>query len=474
MRKLIVLLLLLLPIFAFSQRRDSVQKFGYHFQQTLVGQVAINGQQLGDLPIQDSGHNSFKDNQLKISLSATFYLGFKLWHNGSFYIDPDIAGGSGIGGTLGMAGYANGEIFRVGNPAPSFYVSRVFIRQYIPLSSSKSFVQPDNNQLGEWVPDSRLQITVGKFTLGDMFDNNHYSHDPRTRFLNWSLMNAGAFDFASNTKGYTWGVVTEYITPFISARAGIGLEPQYSNGPLTTNRRWNGDNNPNSNMLDLETGIYNQGYGLNFELEKPFKLQSGKNMVIRLLGFVNHVQAANYTAATKLLHTSDSAMYSSIFIDNGSLALDTLRPHAPTAIKYGFSLNIEKPIGAHAGAFTRLSWNDGQTESYAFAEIDRSESIGCVLHGEMYHRYHDRIEFAFVSNQLSTSHKNYLEAGGYGFMLGEPNLKYAPENIIELQYIYDLGKDFTVSPDYQLIMNPGYDSHRGPISVIGLRTHVNF
>ena len=336
------------------------------------------------------------------------------------------------------------------------------MRKYFPLTDSQSYVASDANQLGEFVPDRRIQLTFGKLSLADMFDCNHYSHDPRTRFLNWSLMNAGAFDFASNTKGYTYGIVTEYITPGISGRFGVAIEPQYSNGPLTTKRDING-----TSLLDLEVAIPDAGYSLNFELEKPFKLKDGKNSIIRVLGFVNRVRAGKYTDAMASPYFSTAV---DSFVDNGSVALSSVRKF--NAIKYGFSFNLEQPLGKHAGMFSRLSWNDGKTESFAFAEIDRSESVGIVVHGGAFHRYHDRVEAAMVFNQLSNEHRDYLVNGGYGFMLGEKGMKYAGEAILEFQYIYDLGKDFNVSPDLQLIMNPGYDSHRGPITVFGIRTHV--
>ena len=455
-----ILILLSLPTLSLAHPADTVQKFSYHFQQTLVGQSAFSDSLS---PLQKASRNAFYDPQMKMSMSSTFYLGVKLAKNMGLYINPDIAGGSGLGGTLGVAGYMNGEIFRVGNPAPSVYVSRLFIRKYFPLTDSTSYVASDANQLGEYVPDKRIQLTIGKITLADAFDNNHYSHDPRTRFLNWSLMNAGAYDFASNTKGYTYGIVTEYISPFISGRFGIGIEPQYSNGPITTKRDFN-----DVPLLDLEVAIPNQGYSLNAELEKPFKLKSGKNGVIRVLGFINRVRAGKYTDA--MASPYYGAMPDS-FVDNGSVALASVRKF--NAIKYGFSLNLEQPIGKHAGAFSRISWNDGKTESFAFAEIDRSESLGFVLHGGAFKRYHDRVEAAIVFNQVSSEHKDYLVNGGYGFMLGEKGMKYASEAIIEFQYIYDLGKDFNVSPDFQIIMNPGYDAHRGPVSVFGVRTHVS-
>jgi high affinity Mn2+ porin len=403
---------------------------------------------------------------MKISLSSTFYLGFKISRNTKFYINPDIAGGSGIGGTLGIAAYPNGEIFRVGNPAPAIYFSRAFIRHYVPLkNTSYSYSESDQNQLGEFVPTHRLQLTIGKFTLNDIFDCNHYSHDPRTRFLNWALMNSGAYDFASNTKGYTYGIVIERITPELSLRTGIGVEPVYSNGPLSYRRQIG-----RFPLLDMEVDLNkNTGYGWQFEVEKPIRQKSGKPMIIRALVFANSTNSGKYSDAIA------SPYYTAkpdSFVNNGSLSIASVRN--PGTVKYGASLNIEKPIGPHAGALARFSWNDGRSESFAFAEIDQSESLGFVLHGTAYHRYHDRVMAAIVVNQVSTVHRDYLLHGGYGFMLGEPNMRYASECVIELQYSYSLGQDFVISPDFQYILNPGYDANRGSIRVWGVRSHINF
>ena len=454
---IVVLLVIASVTSAFAQKRDSVEKFSYHVQQTLVGQSA------GYNPPTQSqiGHNTFDDQSLKVSLSSTFYLGHKLWRGASVYVNPDIAGGAGLGGTVGIAGYVNGEIFRVGNPAPTLYISRAFVRQYFAIGDEVKYVATDQNQLGEWVPTNRVQFTIGKFSMADVFDNNHYSHDPRTRFLNWSLMNAGSYDFPSNTKGYTYGAVIERITPNFSARVGVGMEPQYSNGPLTTNR--------NSGMLDMEYG-YN-GYGVTAEVEAPIHQGSGKDATIRILYFVNSVNAGSYADALNKVVAYRKAGIDT-FVDNASNTLASSRRSG--ALKYGFGINVEKPIGQHAGSFMRLNMNDGQTESFAFAEIDQSASLGFVLHGSAYNRYHDRIEIAGAVNGISQIHRQYLEAGEYGFMLGEPGMKYGPEYVMEFQYVYDLGKDFMVSPDFQLIVNPGYDMNRGIIRVVGLRTHIQF
>ena len=459
------LLILLMPLFTFAQT-DSVEKRAYHFQQTLVSQVVNTND-----PVY-VGHNSFVENQMKMSMSSTFYLGFKLSKNTSIYINPDVAGGSGLGGTLGVAGCMNGEIFRVGNPAPAVYFSRCFIRQYIPLKNTAySYVKPDANQLGEWVPDKRIQISLGKLSLADMFDCNHYSHDPRTRFLNWSLMNSGSYDFASNTKGYTYASVVEYITPKISNRFAVAIMPVYSNGPLSYQRDING-----VSLMDMEFDLRKNTYGLNYEIEIPYEIPdiSSKNGRLRVLTFLNFVNAGTYTNA---IMSPYYKQYPDSFVNNASLALSSVRS---MNVKYGFSVNIEQPLGKHSGVFSRISWNDGKTESFCFAEIDQSESFGVVLHGTTWNknRFADRIELAFACNQISQQHINYLAGGGYGFMLGEPHMRYAPESIFEIQYVIDIDpspdRDFMISPDIQFIVNPGYDSNRSNLVIFGVRSHIDF
>ncbi len=41
---------------------------------------------------------------------------------------------------------------------------------------------------------------------------------------------------------------------------------------------------------------------------------------------------------------------------------------------------------------------------------------------------------AFVSNAIKRDHQNYLHYGGLGFLLGDGNLTYAREDIVEWYY----------------------------------------
>jgi len=180
-----------------------------------------------------SGQNSLSaQHERAYSVTTTLYLGRHLWKEAALYFNPEMAGGTGVGSTLGIAGFPNGETFRIGNPQPTVYVARIFLRQHIDLDKDHyENLTDDANQVTERVSTTRLTLTAGKFSVGDFFDNSNVSHDPRSDFMNWSLMNNGAYDYAANTRGYTYGFVAEYVKPTWTLRLGTALEPTYANGP---------------------------------------------------------------------------------------------------------------------------------------------------------------------------------------------------------------------------------------------------
>ena len=455
------LLLLLLPIMAQAQS-DSTQRWMCNMQVTYVTQYAMNNpKQIGYNTAYSTG-NTFIDNKSKSSLSSTLFLGTRLWKGAELYVNPEVAGGQGIGGTLGIAGYPNGEIFRVGDPTPTLYVARAFLRQTIKLNTipvnskgdDREYVKADQTQLSGFTSSKRLVFTVGKFTLADIFDNNHYSHDSRTRLLNWSLMSAGAYDFASDTKGYTYAAVGEYISPEFSIRFGTAMEPMYANGPMGPHK-----------FMDLEAQTGN-GIAYNYEIEKPFNLNKHKPSIFRALFFFNKNHSGEYALA------QHGGSFDSIYFNNATKGMNQVRSKTPSAVKYGIVLGLQQPISEHAGMFSRISWNDGHTESWAFAEIDNSITAGFVFHCKAWHRFNDRLTIGLASNGISKDHQTYLAAGGYGFMLGDGKLNYGREGIIEVQYEWEIKRGFILSPDYQLISNPGYNKANGTISVFGIRSHI--
>ena len=392
-----------------------------------------------------SGQNSFLPASGRaFSVTSTAYIGRKLWKGAAIYFDPEMAGGKGLSSTLGIAGFPNGETFRIGDPSPVVYVARLFLRQQVNFASAETDTLTDGfNQLNETVSAKRLTINFGKFGLADFFDQNLVSHDPRTDFLNWSLMNNGAYDYAANTRGYTGGLILEYYTPGWVIRGGTALMPVYANGP-TLNFDWF---KTNSETL---------------EIEKSYSWK-GKPGAARLLFYYN---------------TSKAPAYQTVIneYENGTdTSLDVIYGTQYGGKKFGLGLSVNQDLGDRLRAFLRLGWNDGKTATWAFAEIDNSGSLGFRYYGIGKNRMTDNIGLAFVSNGISEGHHSFLGVGGYGFMIGDGKLPdYTRENIIELFYQVNLFEMVYATADYQFVMNPAYNPDRGPVSLMAARVHISF
>jgi high affinity Mn2+ porin len=270
--------------------------------------------------------------------------------------------------------------------------------------------------------------TFGKVAASDFFDNNAYSHDPRMQFLNWSIMYNGAWDYPADVRGYTVGAVQEVEFLRTVLRVGSFLEPKEANGP----------------HLDLRVS---SNHGEAFEVEHVY----AKGGIARVLAFVNHADMGTYRTAGQ----------------------DITLNRRMGNLKYGFGLNLEQRINEHLGVFSRLGWNDGKTESWAFTEIDRSVSAGATLRGSRWKRARDGAGIAMAVNAISGDHRAYLARGGNGFLIGDGKLTNpGRETILEAFYAWQPIRWLTITPDYQVIANPAYNRDRGPVHTLALRVHV--
>ncbi len=414
-----------------------------HFQQTLVQQWHNN------LRPAYEGNNSLEAREnAKLSFTSTIFLGRRLWKGGSVFFNPEVAGGSGLSGATGIGGAPNGETFRIGDPSPQVYLARLFVRQVWALDAAPNQAQEqdedDLNQLRGPRPAHYLALTAGKFSIADYFDQNSYAHDPRTQFLNWALMSAGAWDYPANVRGYTVGAVLEYVRPELALRAAVSAMPTDANGPL----------------LDYD---FAQARALTLELTRTFKLGDNTGAV-RVLGFRNVAAMGSYALATQQARATGTVP-------------DVTQARTSGRSKQGFVVNAEIALNPSLGLFGRYSYNDGQNETWAFTEIDRSLSVGLTHTGARWQRPTDRLGLAVLANGLSREHRAYLAAGGQGFILGDGRLDYGPEYIAELYYSIDFPRyHAALSPDYQLVVNPGYNTSRvsAPVHIVGLRAHVEF
>jgi high affinity Mn2+ porin len=275
--------------------------------------------------------------------------------------------------------------------------------------------------------------------MADFFDDNSFSHDPRSQFMNWSLMDNGAWDYPANTRGYVMGLVSELGQPTWTLRFAFTMSVTQAN----------------SSTWDARIGKANTQ---TLEFEKRYVL-SGQPGTVRLMTFLNNGKMGSYREALQL--------------DPGAPVVDTTQRYGRH--KYGFGINAEQYLTKDFGVFAKLSWNDGHTQTWYFTEIDRSVSFGGELKGTSWGRKDDVLALAFVGNGLSHDHRDYLAAGGYGFIIGDGRLNYSPEMIGELYYkINAYQKKLWLSPDYQLILHPAYNIDRGPVHVLGIRAHVEF
>ncbi len=421
---------------------DSTSKWSYHFQLTAINQTHAS------FKASYSGNNSLSNEteSKKLSVTTTLFLGRKLWRNAALYFNPEIAGGSGISSAKGIAGFTNGETFRIGSADPKLYIARLFFTQHIALKNTGYDTIPsDANQVAERIPASRITINAGKICLSDFFDDNAYSHDPRSQFMNWSLMSNGAWDYPADTRGYTQGVVIELVKPIWSVRISSVLVPRKANG------------------LQLDYKI-NKAHSETLEVERRWKTKQPG--VVRLLFFHTVSQAPNYHTTLLQVKSGDS---SSVAVYTGEKEWKKYG-----GVKFGLGINAEQAISATTGLFFKASWNDGKTATWAFTEIDRSISAGINIKGNGWKRPGDNIGIAQVINGISKDHRNFLNAGLYGFIIGDGKLHYGAEAITEIYYQAKITSSLFASADYQFVQNPAYNNDRGPVHVFAIRGHIEF
>ena len=388
-----------------------------------------------------TGTNSLSpDKEKSYSLTATAAVGARTWKGGEAYVDPEVAQGVPLSRLTGLGGFSNGEIARTSGPTPNFYVARAFLRQTWGLGGEREKVESDANQLSGSAERRRLVLTAGKLSVQDLFDDNAYSKDPRTQFLNWSLMTYGAWDFAADARGYSWGLAIEYFHDDWALRAGRFLMPKQSNG------------------LALNPRIF-YSFGDQIELEHAHVI-AGRPGKLRLLAFRNQADMGGFR---------DSIADAAAAGTTPDLATSRRK-----RVKYGFGVNLEQSLSRDVGVFARASWNNGEAETFAFTEIDRSLSAGLLVTGAPWGRAADSVGVALVRNGISGPHGDYLAAGGLGFFLGDGQLRYRSEDIFEIFYSVGVVKDVWVSADFQRIFDPAYNADRGPVSVASARFHYGF
>ena len=388
------------------------------------------------------GQNSLKANNNNAETTdITLFSGIRLG-SGEIWINPEIDQGFGLSNTLGVAGFPSGEAYKVGANTPYLRLPRVFYRQVFNLGGEEQSIPAAANQVARTQTADNVILTIGKFSVVDIFDTNAYAHDPRSDFFNWAIVDSGAFDYAADAWGYTKGASVEWTESWWTVRGGFF--------DLSTT--------PNTTVLD-HTFAQHEWVG---ELEERHQL-SGHPGKLKLLGFVNQGKMGSYTDALQLALQTNSTPDTSL-VRRGSS-------------RSGFALNLEQELASDLGAFARASANEGSKEAFDFTEINRSVAAGLSLKGNRWGHADDTAGLAVVANGLSGAARSYFAAGGMGILIGDGQLPhYGLEKILESYYSYAVpGLDhLLLTLDYQYVVNPAYNADRGPISFFGARLHKEF
>jgi high affinity Mn2+ porin len=416
-----------------EEEKDKEEWYSAHAQATVITQKHSR------FPSPYSAFNSLPPIEPYVtSETTTVFLATKLWEGGELVFNPEVSGGKGFGAVVsGIANYPNEEITRVGVAEPTPYIARLLLRQTFGFGGEQEKIEDGPNEIGGNRDISRLTVSVGKMAATDIADDNRYSHDPRTSFLPWAMVYNGAWDYPANVRGYTYGVAFDLNQKEWALRYGVFAVARFANAPQL-----------DPNILKAN------GHVLEWERRYTLNDHPGK---LRLWGFLNLAHMGKYTEAIAQMPVNPDITLTRAY-----------------RIKYGFGGNLEQELTKDLGAFARFGWNDGHTESWMFTEIDSTLALGLLLKGRCWCRPQDQLGLAVAANGLSSPHRDYLAAGGLGFIIGDGRLNYGLEKTLEGFYNLEVRKGISFALDLQGIDHPAYNKDRGPVLVVSGRLHIEF
>lgn len=409
----------------------------------ISGQANFIRQAYPDFYAKYSGPNSLQPGaEHATSRVLTLYTGARLTKYLDFLFDLEEAGGGGLSQSLGVAGFPNLDVVRNPSLSKAPYVARVMLHGVLPLGQELEESTQNPLSLSKALPVHRLEFHLGKMSTVDFFDLNSIGSDSHLQFMNWATVNNAAFDYAADTRGYTYGLVVEYYDRAWAFRFGEMLMPTVANG-IT---------------LDWDLA---RARGENFEFEFHPVLLKNRQTAIRPLAYINHANMGSYQET----------------IDDYLAGLEGPVPDITLTrkqgrVKYGFGLNVEQELTRDLRGFMRLGWDDGHTESFAYTEVDHTAVAGLDLRGKSWRRPEDKVGVAYIVDGISAGHARYLQLGGLGFLLGDGNLNYGLERILETYYTLHVWRGVSLATDLQQIVDPGYNRDRGPVLVYSFRLHL--
>ena len=415
------------------------------------GQTTYINQRYNNFTSSYSGMNSLDaQKSMSYTWSGTLFMGARLAPNTDVYFNPEVVSGTPFSDLSGLGGFTNGEGSKAAGTQAKFYSARAFVRQTINQEGSKVLLENEANQITQSVSSNRVVLTVGQFSTLDIFDDSRYAKDPRIQFMNWGNMTYLAYDYAADARGYSSGLAGEWYLGNWVMRASRMLAPKIPNG------------------RDLNWQIFN-AYGDQVEVERQHKIADlpGK---VSVLGYRNQMILARFQDATNYINQDPNAR-------QGTQAINNVR--SSKQIKTGIGINAEQALTKNLGIYGRAFTSDGQTETMSFTEADNSLSVGMGMNGTQWKRPNDTVGISMMQNGLSSYRRSYLQAGGVSYFIGDyaspsQTISYAPERIGEIYYNATVMKNVLAGFNFQHIINPAYNSARGPVNILSFRIHAEF
>ena len=408
--------------------------------------------------LNGSNHSLAPDSEHSFTATATLFFGLALWRGAEVYAVPEMISSRPLSGLVGLgASIQNFELQKQGSLTPSVYLSRLYLTQTINLGGSRVERDSGPMQLGTSFDSRRLMFVVGNYSILDFFDRNSVVGDPRRQFFSMAFLSHGAYDFAADSRGYTFGGLFELHWDDWALRAGRFAVPK----------------EPNQLALDYHLGQY---YSDQAELEHAHRV-FGKRGVVRLLGYRNRENMGGFddaVAAFRADPAKNAAACASFNYGSQNAGAPDLCWAREPRIKVGMGVSFEQQITDDLGLFARAMVSDGRSEVYSYTSSDRSASLGAVLHGGPWHRPFDVVGTAYAASWLSSAHGQFLALGGIDGFIGDGGLRRASERVWELFYSLNVYRSISLSADYQHLSNPANNADRGPVNLLSGRVHAEF
>jgi high affinity Mn2+ porin len=419
-----------------SSAQTASERFAVHGQATFLEQLTA------PFHAPYSGPNSLSPRHGAETIDVTLFLGTRLWSGAEAWINPEIDQGFGLDDTVGLAGFPSGAAYKVGRSHPYWRLQRLFVRQTIELGGERQPLDGIANQLGGFQSANRWVFTIGKISVPDIFDANQYAHDPRNDFFNWTAIDAGTFDYAADSWGFTAGAAAEWYQGAWTLRAGV----------------FDLSDVPNSETLD--PGFHEfQWLG---EVEKRHELAGLPGKLLLTL-FDTRGRMALLNDAVALAQSTGETLHETL------VAVRRYRD------RIGASLNLEQQLSSDLGMFARAGKASGNVETYEFTDVDRTISVGLSLKGKSWGRTDDNIGLVGIVNGISATRERFLNAGGLGILVGDGQLPHpGAEQILETYYRLAVVPWAQLTFDYQYVVNPAFNTERGPVSIFAVRIHAQF